>query len=334
MEVREITVREAIRNAIAEELRRDSDVFVIGEEIGRYQGAYKVTQGLLQEFGEKRIVDTPISEHAFTGIAIGAAFTGLRPIVEFMSFNFSLQAMDQILNSAAKTHYMSGGKLSCPIVFRGPNGAAVQVAAQHSQCLAAWYSHIPGLKVIAPYFASDYRGLLKAAVRDNNPVIFLENERTYGLTHTLTPEEESDDFLVPIGKANVLRSGTDITIVTFSICVGLALEAAEVLANEHNISAEVIDLRTLRPLDFDTVLASVKKTNRLITLEQGFPFLSFGSEISSRVMEEGFDFLDAPVVRIAGKDTPMPYSGPMEKMAIPQLPDVVETVNKVLNYKI
>ncbi|KYH12723.1 pyruvate dehydrogenase complex E1 component subunit beta [Neorickettsia sp. 179522] len=329
-----ITVREAIRNAIAEEMRRDSDVFIIGEEVGRYQGAYKVTQGLLEEFGERRVVDAPISEHAFAGIATGAAFAGLRPIVEFMSFNFSLQAMDQILNSAAKTHYMSGGRLSCPIVFRGPNGAAVQVGAQHSQCLAAWYSHIPGLKVVAPYFASDCRGLLKSAVRDNNPVIFLENEKAYGLAHNLTAEQEAEDYLVPIGKANVLRNGTDVTIVTFSICVGLALEAAEVLEREHNINVEVIDLRTLRPLDFETVIKSLKKTSKLITLEQGFPVLSFGSEVSARIMEEGFDLLDAPVVRISGKDVPMPYSSALEELALPQLPEVIETVKKVATCRI
>ncbi|ACT69699.1 pyruvate dehydrogenase complex E1 component subunit beta [Neorickettsia risticii] len=329
-----ITVREAIRNAMAEEMRRDSDVFIIGEEVGKYQGAYKVTQGLLEEFGEKRVVDTPISEHAFAGIATGAAFVGLRPIVEFMSFNFSLQAMDQILNSAAKTHYMSGGRLSCPIVFRGPNGAAVQVGAQHSQCLAAWYSHIPGLKVVAPYFASDCRGLLKSAVRDNNPVVFLENERTYGLAHTLTPEQEAENYLVPIGEANVLRNGTDVTIVTFSICVGLALEAAEALESEHNVSVEVIDLRTLRPLDFETIIKSLKKTNKLVTLEQGFPVLSFGSEVSARIMEEGFDLLDAPVVRISGKDVPMPYSSALEELALPQLPEVIEIVKRVATRRI
>ncbi|AHX11643.1 transketolase, pyrimidine binding domain protein [Neorickettsia helminthoeca str. Oregon] len=332
--MREITVREAIGNAIAEEMRRDPDVFIMGEEIGKYQGAYKVTQGLLQEFGERRVIDTPISEHGFTGIAIGAAFAGLRPILEFMSFNFSLQAMDQIVNSAAKTHYMSDGQLRCPIVFRGPNGAAAQVAAQHSQCFAAWYSHIPGLKVIAPYFASDYRGLLKSAIRDNNPVIFLENEILYGMAHTLTPEQEENDYTVPIGKANVIKEGSDVTIVTFSICVKLALEAAEILANENNIDVEIIDLRTLRPLDFDTVLKSLSKTNKLITVEEGFPVLSFGSEISARIMEEAFDLMDAPIIRVASKDTPLPYARNLEKLVLPQVSDVVEAVRSVVLYKI
>lgn len=319
------TVRVALRDAMAEEMRRDKDVFLMGEEVAEYNGAYKVSEGLLDEFGSDRVVDTPITEHGFTGLAIGAAFTGLRPIVEFMTFNFAMQAMDQILNSAAKTNYMSGGQVRCPIVFRGPNGAAARVAAQHSQCYAAWFSHIPGLKVIAPYDAASAKGLLKAAVRDPNPVIFLENEMLYGKGFDVP---DGDDYVLPIGQAEVVREGSDVTIATFSICVGKALEAAEVLAKE-GIDVEVIDLRTLRPLDTETIIESVEKTNRLITVEEGFPFASIGSEIASIVMEEAFDHLDAPVMKIAGKDVPMPYAANLEKLVLPQSDDIVAACREI-----
>lgn len=310
---------------MAEEMRRDKDVFVMGEEVAEYQGAYKVTQGLLDEFGGKRVIDTPITEHGFAGLGVGAAMSGLRPIVEFMTFNFAMQAIDQIINSAAKTNYMSGGQVRCPIVFRGPNGAASRVGAQHSQCYAAWYGHVPGLKVIAPYSAADAKGLLKSAIRDPNPVIFLENELLYGQKFEVP---EGDDHLVPIGKAAVVREGSDVTIVAFSIMVGKALQAAEELAKQ-GIQAEVIDLRTIRPLDMDTVLASVKKTNRVITAEENWPQHGIGAEISARIMEEAFDYLDAPVVRVTGKDIPLPYAANLEALALAQASDIVEAAQEV-----
>ena len=315
------TIREALRDAMAEEMRRDDNVFVMGEEVAEYQGAYKVTQGLLAEFGPKRVIDTPITEQGFAGLGVGAAFGELRPIIEFMTFNFAMQAIDQIINSAAKTLYMSGGQMGCPIVFRGPNGAASRVAAQHSQCYASWYAHCPGLKVVAPWSAADAKGLLKAAIRDPNPVIFLENEVMYGQSFDVP---EDDDWIVPIGKAKIVREGTDITIVAFSIMVGKALAAAETLA-EQGISAEVIDLRTIRPLDTETVLASVKKTSRLVTCEEGFPFAGVGAEIAMQVMEHAFDWLDAPIARVTGKDVPMPYAANLEKLALPQIEDIVAT---------
>jgi pyruvate dehydrogenase E1 component beta subunit len=320
-----ITVREALRDAMALEMRRDPDVFLMGEEVGQYQGAYKVSQGLLDEFGPKRVIDTPITEHGFTGLAVGAAFAGLKPIVEFMTFNFSMQAIDQIINSAAKTAYMSGGQVRCPIVFRGPNGAAARVAAQHSQCFASWYAHCPGLKVIAPWSSEDAKGLLRAAIRDPNPVIFLENEVVYGQTF---PCPVSDEFILPIGKAKVERAGEHVTIVAFSICVGYAMQAAEELAKE-GISAEVINLRTLRPLDIDTIVASVKKTNRLVSVEEGWPFAGIGSEIAAVAMEHCFDWLDAPVVRVHGADVPMPYAANLEKLALPSVAQVVEAAKRV-----
>ena len=301
-DVVKITVREALRDAMAEEMRADDRVFVMGEEVAEYQGAYKVTQGLLAEFGAKRVIDTPITEQGFAGLGVGAAFGDLRPVIEFMTFNFAMQAIDQIINSAAKTLYMSGGQMGCPIVFRGPNGAASRVAAQHSQCYASWYAHCPGLKVVSPWSAADAKGLLKAAIRDPNPVIFLENEVMYGQSFEVPTD---DDWVVPIGRANVLREGSDVTITAFSIMVGRALEAADRLA-EQGISAEVIDLRTIRPLDNDTIVNSVKKTSRLITCEEGFPFAGVGSEIAMQVMEQAFDWLDAPVARVTGKDVPMP----------------------------
>ncbi len=319
------TVRDALRDAMAEEMRRDPDVFLFGEEVGEYQGAYKVSQGLLEEFGPKRVVDTPITEYGFTGLAAGAAFTGLKPIVEFMSFNFSMQAIDHVVNSAAKQRYMSGGQISCPMVFRGPNGAAARVAAQHSQCYASWYAHVPGLKVIAPYSAADAKGLLKAAIRDPDPVIFLENEILYGRTFDVP---EIDDFVLPIGKAKVARPGRDVTVVSFSIGMAHALQAAETLAAD-GIEAEVIDLRSLRPLDFDTVLRSVKKTNRCVTVEEGWPFAGIGSEIAALVQEHGFDWLDAPVLRVTGKDVPLPYAANLEKLALPRPDDVVAAVKAV-----
>ena len=313
------TVREALRDAMAEEMRRNERVFVMGEEVAEYEGAYKVTQGLLDEFSDKRVIDTPITEHGFAGLGVGAAFGELRPVIEFMTFNFSMQAIDQIINSAAKTLYMSGGQMGCPIVFRGPNGAASRVAAQHSQCYASWYAHCPGLKVVSPWSAADAKGLLKSAIRDPNPVIFLENEVMYGQSFEV-PEHE--DWLVPIGKAKIVRSGTDVTITAFSIMVGKALEAAEILAAE-GIDAEIIDLRTIRPLDTETLVHSVEKTNRLISCEEGFPFAGIGSELAVQMMEHAFDHLDAPVMRVTGKDVPMPYAANLEKLALPQVDDVV-----------
>ncbi len=320
-----MTVREALRDAMAEEMRRDPNVFLMGEEVAQYQGAYKVSQGLLEEFGDKRVIDTPITEHGFTGLGVGAAFGGLRPIVEFMTFNFAMQAIDQIVNSAAKTLYMSGGQMGCPIVFRGPNGPASRVAAQHSQDYSSWYAHVPGMKVVSPYFASDAKALLKAAIRDPNPVLFLENEIAYGRSF---PVPKLDDFVLPIGKARVIRLGTHVTLVAHSICVGLILEAAEKLA-EDGIEAELIDLRTLRPLDIPTVVASVEKTNRIVTVEQGWPICSIGSEIASQVVEKAFDYLDAPPMKVTGKDVPMPYAANLEKLALPTVADVVEAAKAV-----
>jgi pyruvate dehydrogenase E1 component beta subunit len=320
-----MTVREALRDAMAEEMRRDKNVFVMGEEVGEYQGAYKVTQGLLQEFGPQRVVDTPITEHGFAGLGVGAALGGLKPIVEFMTFNFAMQAMDQLINSAAKTRYMSGGQVAAPIVFRGPNGAAARVAAQHSQDFSAWYSHIPGLIVIAPYSASDAKGLLKAAIRNPNPVIFLENEILYG--HSF-PVPKLDDHVLPIGKAKIVRPGNNVTLVAFSIGMTYALKAAEELAKKH-IMAEVIDLRTLRPMDSATIIESVKKTGRLVTIEEGWPQSGVGAEIAARVMAEAFDYLDAPVMRITGKDVPMPYAANLEKLALPSVAEIVEAAKAV-----
>jgi pyruvate dehydrogenase E1 component beta subunit len=322
---RSITVREALRDAMAVEMRASKDVFLIGEEVGQYQGAYKISQGLLDEFGPKRVIDMPITEHGFTGMAVGAAMTGLRPIVEFMTFNFSMQAIDQIINSAAKTLYMSGGQLGCPIVFRGANGAASRVAAQHSQCYASWYAHCPGLKVVAPWSAADAKGLLRAAIRDPNPVIFLENEILYGQSFEMPV---ADDFILPIGKAKVEREGTDVTIVAFSIMVGLAMQAADALAAQ-GISAEVINLRSLRPLDTETIVRSVKKTNRLVTLEEGWPFAGIGSEVAMQIMENCFDDLDAPPVRVHGLDVPMPYAANLEKLALPRIEQVIDAAKRV-----
>jgi pyruvate dehydrogenase E1 component beta subunit len=318
------TVREALRDAMAEEMRRDPDVFLMGEEVGEYQGAYKVSQGLLEEFGPKRVIDTPITEHGFGGLGVGAGFAGLKPIVEFMTFNFAMQAIDQIINSAAKTRYMSGGQMGCPIVFRGPNGAAARVAAQHSQCYASWYGHVPGLKVVAPYGAGDAKGLLKSAIRDPNPIIFLENEILYGRSFEVP---DAADHLVPIGQAAVVRPGTDVTIVAFSIAVAHALEAAERLAGE-GIAAEVIDLRTIRPLDVATIAESVRKTNRLVSVEEGWPFAGIGSEIAALAMEHCFDDLDAPVVRVAGEDVPLPYAANLEKLALPDAAKVVAAAKR------
>ena len=319
------TVREALRDAIAEEMRQDQNVFLMGEEVGEYQGAYKISQGLLDEFGEKRVIDTPITEHGFAGIAVGAAFGGLRPIVEFMTFNFAMQAMDQIINSAAKTLYMSGGQMGAPMVFRGPNGAAARVGAQHSQDYAAWYAHIPGLKVAMPYSASDAKGLLKSAIRDNNPVIFLENEILYGRSFDVP---DIEDFTVPFGKARVWREGTDVTIVSFGIGMQYALEAADKLT-EQGISAEVIDLRTLRPIDYDTVLASVQKTNRCVTVEEGFPVGAIGNHLSAVIMQRAFDYLDAPVINCTGKDVPMPYAANLERHALITTDEVIAAVHSV-----
>ncbi|RVT99030.1 pyruvate dehydrogenase complex E1 component subunit beta [Rhodovarius crocodyli] len=319
------TVREALRDAMAAEMRADDKVFLMGEEVAQYQGAYKISQGLLDEFGPKRVLDMPITEHGFTGMAVGAAFEGLKPIVEFMTFNFSMQAIDHIINSAAKTLYMSGGQLGCPIVFRGPNGAAARVAAQHSQCYASWYAHVPGLKVVAPWSAADAKGLLRAAIRDPNPVVFLENEILYGHSFEVP---EAEDFVLPIGKAKVERAGTDVTLVGFSISVGMAMQAAEKLA-EQGISAEVINLRSIRPLDIDTIVASVKKTNRLVTVEEGWAFSGIGGEVAMQVIESAFDWLDAPPARVAGKDIPMPYAANLEKLALPQVDDVVEAAKRV-----
>jgi pyruvate dehydrogenase E1 component beta subunit len=321
-----ISVREALRDAMAAEMRRDPNVFLMGEEVAQYQGAYKVSQGLLDEFGPRRVIDTPITEHGFTGMAIGAAMNGLKPIVEFMTFNFAMQAMDQIINSAAKTLYMSGGQMGCPIVFRGPNGAAARVAAQHSQCYASWYAHVPGLKVIAPWSAADAKGLLRAAIRDPNPVIFLENEILYGHSFDCPTAE---DFILPIGRAKVERPGEHVTLVAFSIMVGVAMKAAEALA-EQGISAEVINLRTLRPLDIETVVRSVKKTNRIVTVEEGWPYAGIGAEVNMQVIEHAFDWLDAPPVRVHGADVPLPYAANLEKLALPQPEWVVEAVRKII----
>ena len=321
-----LSVREALRDAMAEEMRRDDSVFIIGEEVAEYEGAYKVTQGLLQEFGARRVVDTPITEHGFAGLGIGAAFAGLRPIVEFMTFNFAMQAMDQIINSAAKTRYMSGGQMDCPIVFRGPNGAAARVAAQHSQDYAAWYSHIPGLKVVMPYTAADAKGLMKSAIRDPNPVIFLENEILYGHKFEVPV---LDDFLVPIGKARIARAGKDVTIVSFGIGMIYASKAAEELERE-GIDSEVVDLRTIRPMDSGTIIQSVKKTGRCVTVEEGWPQSGVGAEIMAKIMEDAFDYLDAPVIRICGKDVPMPYAANLEKLALPNAGEVVAAAKAVL----
>ncbi len=319
------TVREALRDGMAEEMRRDEKVFIMGEEVAEYQGAYKITQGMLDEFGAKRVIDTPITEHGFAGIGVGAAFGGLRPIVEFMTFNFAMQAIDQIINSAAKTLYMSGGQMGAPMVFRGPNGAAARVAAQHSQDYAAWYMQIPGLKVAMPYSASDYKGLIKTAIRDPNPVIFLENEILYGRSFDVP---EIEDYTVPFGKARIWREGDDVTIVSFGIGMSYALEAADRLA-EEGIMADVIDLRTLRPMDTDAILASVRKTNRCVTVEEGWPQPSVGSYISSVIMQEAFDYLDAPVINCTGKDVPMPYAANLEKHALVTTDEVIEAVKKV-----
>lgn len=323
-----MTIREALRDAMAEEMRRDPDVFVMGEEVAEYQGAYKVTQGLLQEFGDKRVIDTPITEHGFAGIGVGAAMAGLKPIVEFMTFNFAMQAIDQIINSAAKTLYMSGGQMTCQMVFRGPNGAASRVAAQHSQDYSAWYSQVPGLKVVAPYSAADYKGLLKAAIRDPNPVIFLENEMLYGHTGEVP---KLDDYVIPIGKARIVRSGGHVTLISWSNGMSYALKAADELAKE-GIEAEVIDLRTLRPMDTDTIVASVKKTGRAVTVEEGWQQSGVGAEIAARIMEHAFDYLDAPVARVSGKDVPMPYAANLEKLALPTVAEVVAAA-KAVSYR-
>ena len=320
-----ITVREALRDAIAEEMRRDDTVFLLGEEVAEYQGAYKVSQGLLQEFGPRRVIDTPITEQGFTGLGVGAGFAGLRPIVEFMTFNFAMQAIDQIINSAAKTRYMSGGQMSCPIVFRGPNGIAARVAAQHSQCYASWYAHVPGLKVVAPYTGADHKGLLKSAIRDPNPVVFLEHELVYGESF---PVPVDPGFLVPIGKARIARTGDHVTITAFSRVVKLALQAAEEL-EKIGISTEVIDLRSLRPFDAATIAASVKKTGRIVSVEEGWSFAGIGAEIAAIVLEECFDWLDAPPKRVSGKDVPLPYAANLERLALPQVEDIVAAAREV-----
>jgi pyruvate dehydrogenase E1 component beta subunit len=320
-----MTMREALRDAMAEEMRRDKDVFVMGEEVAEYQGAYKVTQGLLQEFGATRVIDTPITEHGFAGLGVGAAFAGLKPVVEFMTWNFAMQAMDHLINSAAKTHYMSGGQVNCHVVFRGPNGPAARVGAQHSQDYTSWYSHIPGLKVIAPSNAADAKGLLKAAIRDPNPVIFLENEILYG--HS-SPVPKLDDFVLPIGKARVARAGNDVTIVAWSMGMSYALQAADALAKD-GIDAEVIDMRTLRPMDVESVVASVQKTGRAVTVEEGWRQSGVGAEIAAQIMENAFDYLDAPVMRVTGKDVPMPYAANLEKLALPSLAEVIEAAKAV-----
>ncbi len=321
-----MTVREALREAMAEEMRRDPTVFLMGEEVGQYQGAYKISQGLLDEFGPKRVIDTPITEQGFAGLGVGAAFGGLRPIVEFMTWNFAMQAIDQIINSAGKTLYMSGGQMGCPIVFRGPNGAAARVAAQHSQNYASWYAHVPGLRVVAPYFAADAKGLLKAAIRDPNPVIFLENEIVYGRSFDVP---KVDDLVLPIGKARVVREGTDVTLVSYSITVGLIIQAADALAKE-GISAEIIDLRSLRPLDTATVVDSVKKTNRIVIVEEGWPICGIASEVAMQVLEQAFDYLDAPPARVNGKDVPMPYAANLEKLALPNVDEIIAAAKAVL----
>ncbi len=321
-----MTMREALRDAMAEEMRRDADVFVMGEEVAEYQGAYKVTQGLLQEFGAKRVIDTPITEHGFAGLGVGAAFAGLKPIVEFMTFNFAMQAMDHLINSAAKTHYMSGGQVNCHIVFRGPNGVAARVGAQHSQDYSSWYSHVPGLKVVAPSNAADAKGLLKAAIRDPNPVVFLENEILYG--HS-SPVPKLDDFVLSIGKAHIARAGNDVTIVAWSMAMSYALQAADALAKD-GIEAEVIDLRTLKPMDVGTIVASVQKTGRCVTVEEGWKQSGVGAEIAAQIMENAFDYLDAPVTRVTGKDVPMPYAANLEKLALPSVAEVIEAAKAVL----
>src|SRR5499433_2030822 len=320
-----MTMREALRDAMAEEMRRDPDVFVMGEEVAEYQGAYKVTQGLLDEFGARRVIDTPITEHGFTGVGVGAALAGLKPIVEFMTFNFAMQAMDQLINSAAKTRYMSGGQIGASIVFRGPNGAAARVAAQHSQDYSSWYSHIPGLKVIAPYTAADAKGLLKAAIRDPNPVIFLENEILYGHSSQVP---KLDDYVVPIGRARIARAGSDVTLVAWSMGMSYALKAADALAKD-GINAEVVDLRTIRPMDIGTIVESVKKTGRIVTVEEGWRQSGVGAEIAARVVEDAFDWLDAPIARVTGKDVPMPYAANLEKLALPSVAEVVEAAKAV-----
>jgi pyruvate dehydrogenase E1 component beta subunit len=320
-----ITVREALRDAIAEEMRRDDTVFLLGEEVAEYQGAYKVSQGLLQEFGARRVIDTPITEQGFTGLGVGAGFAGLRPIVEFMTFNFAMQAIDQIINSASKTRYMSGGQMGCPIVFRGPNGIAARVAAQHSQCYASWYAHCPGLKVVAPFTGADHKGLLKSAIRDPNPVVFLEHELVYGESFAVPDDPE---FLVPIGKARIARAGKDVTITAFSRMVKLALQAAEAL-EKTGISAEVIDLRSLRPFDAATVANSVRKTNRIVAVEEGWPFAGIGAEIAALIMEQCFDWLDAPVKRVSGKDVPLPYAANLEHLAVPQVEDIAAAAREI-----
>ena len=320
-----LTIREALRDAMAEEMRRDTNVFLMGEEVAQYQGAYKVSQGLLEEFGSKRVIDTPITEHGFAGLGVGAAFMGLKPIIEFMTFNFSMQAIDQIINSAAKTLYMSGGQMGCPIVFRGPNGAAARVGAQHSQCFASWYAHCPGLKVVSPYSAADAKGLLKAAIRDPNPVIFLEHELMYGRSFEVPTDS---DYVLPLGKAAILRQGKDITITAFSMMVGHALDAAEQLAKE-GIDVEVIDLRTLRPLDTDTIIQSVQKTNRIVSVEEGWPVAGMGSEICTVVCEKAFDYLDAQPVRVTAEDVPLPYAANLEKLALPSVDKITQTVRAV-----
>jgi pyruvate dehydrogenase E1 component beta subunit len=324
-ETREMTVREALRDAMAEEMRRDETVYLMGEEVAEYNGAYKVSQGLLDEFGAKRVIDTPITEHGFAGIAVGSAMSGLKPIVEFMTWNFGMQAIDHIINSAAKTLYMAGGQLGCPIVFRGPNGAASRVAAQHSQCYASWYAHVPGLKVVAPWSAADARGLMKAAIRDPNPIVFLENELLYGQSFEAPT---SEDFVIPIGRAKIERSGKDVTIVAFSIMVGKALQAAEKLA-EQGIDAEVINLRTIRPLDRHTILESVKKTNRIVTCEEGWSFSGIGAEIAALIGEHAFDYLDAPLVRVSAADVPLPYAANLEALALPQVDEIIHAAKKV-----
>jgi len=325
VELVEMTVRQALNEAMAEEMRRDPDIFLMGEEVAEYQGAYKISQGLLEEFGERRVIDTPITEHGFAGLGVGAAFAGLRPIIEFMTFNFAMQAIDQVINSAAKQLYMSGGQVHAPIVFRGPNGAAARVGAQHSQDYSAWYSHVPGLYVVAPFSAADAKGLLKAAIRSNNPVVFLENEILYGSTG---PVPKVDDYVLPIGKARIARAGKDVTIVSYSMGMRYASQATEKLVAQ-GVDVELIDLRTLRPMDSDTIIASVKKTGRLVTVEEGWPQGSIGSEISARVMEQAFDYLDAPVTRVTGKDVPMPYAANLEKLALPSVDDVIAAVNAV-----
>ncbi|ODT72591.1 MAG: pyruvate dehydrogenase complex E1 component subunit beta [Pelagibacterium sp. SCN 63-23] len=325
VEMVELTVRQALNEAMAEEMRRDKDIFIMGEEVAEYQGAYKVTQGLLQEFGPERVIDTPITEHGFAGLAVGAAFAGLKPVVEFMTWNFAMQAIDQIINSAAKQLYMSGGQVTAPMVFRGPNGVASRVAAQHSQDYSAWYSHVPGLTVVAPYSAADAKGLLKAAIRSPNPVVFLENEILYGSTG-LVPK--IDDFVLPIGKARIARKGADVTIVSFSMGMRYATQATEKLV-AAGVDVELIDLRTLRPMDSDTVIESVKKTGRLVTVEEGWPQGGIGAELAARVMEGAFDYLDAPVVRVTGKDVPMPYAANLEKLALPSVEEVIAAVNAV-----